>query len=123
MPFHFARKLHLFAAWPAPGTKDAEKHRLLAQAAAINDAYSIEEYVRNAKSLLRSSKEGANPYDGFSVSEPKDSVRIETSSPQSLQVCVRVCVPLCLTFPMLPRASNNAAAAPRRPFMTWSRSA
>lgn len=71
---------HLFAGWPAPGEKDAEKRRLLDQIAQVEHAYigGITAYVDRAKQLLKLAVVGANPYEGFRVAEPTDAVRLET---------------------------------------------
>jgi UDP-sugar pyrophosphorylase len=70
---------HLFAHWPAAGTEDANKHKFLAQVADIEHAYigGIKQYVARAKQLLQFALSGGNPYDGYKVSEPTDSVRLE----------------------------------------------
>lgn len=52
---------HVFAAWPPPGERDADKRRLLRQLAALDASYhgGLVAYVRNARALLRDSREGA----------------------------------------------------------------
>jgi UDP-sugar pyrophosphorylase len=58
------------ARWPEPGTDDAAKHRFLEQAAVCDAGYpgGIVQYVKNAKQLLQASKEGKNPFDGWTPS-------------------------------------------------------
>jgi hypothetical protein len=71
---------HLFANWPAPGTQDADKKRFLKQAADVESAYigGVKTYVERARKLLKLAAIGANPYEGFTVTEPKDAVRLES---------------------------------------------
>ena len=71
---------HVFADWPAPGQKDEEKKKFLQQVADIEQAYigGITTYVKRAKTLLHLAAVGANPFEGFQVSEPRDAVRLET---------------------------------------------
>lgn len=73
---------HLFAHWPLPGTDDANKHRFLQQAALLDHEYlgGAKAYIERAKTLLAAAKEGANPYEGYRVSEPKESVCLETAA-------------------------------------------
>jgi len=80
-----AGQVHVFAPWPAPGTRDADKKRLLAQVAELERVYpgGLKAYVTRAKDLLEKSRIGANPYEGFRVSEPKDAVRL--SSPEDFK--------------------------------------
>jgi hypothetical protein len=51
---------HLFSAWPAPGTSDAQKKKLVTQLVALNRSYhgGLAAYVTNARKLLQDSKEG-----------------------------------------------------------------
>lgn len=39
---------------------------------------ALQAYTETAKKLLEQSRSGFNPYEGYSVREPKDSVRMET---------------------------------------------
>lgn len=52
---------HLFERWPAPGQRDDDKARLLAQLRHLDSSYAggLVQYVRNARRLLTESKEGA----------------------------------------------------------------
>ena len=63
---------HLFEHWPAAGEGDDDKRRFLAQAAVCDAGYpgGISQYVANAKKLLKDSKEGVNPFDGWTPSVP-----------------------------------------------------
>ena len=67
---------HLFAGWPGPGEKDDDKKRFLAQALVCDAGYpgGIAAYVANAKKLLGDSKEGVNPFDGWTPSVPNGVV-------------------------------------------------
>ena len=67
---------HLFEHWPAPGEKDDDKKRFLAQARVCDAGYpgGISAYVANAKKLLGDSKEGVNPFDGWTPSVPNGVV-------------------------------------------------
>jgi UDP-sugar pyrophosphorylase len=72
-------QVHVFAKWPAVGEQNDEKKRFLKQLAQVEKDYlgGMETYVKRAKELLRLSAIGANPYEGYTVSEPEDSVRLE----------------------------------------------
>lgn len=63
---------HLFKDWPAPGTSDSDKRRMIAQAADINAKYpgGIMRYVVNGRKLLADSSAGVNPFQGFTPSVP-----------------------------------------------------
>ncbi len=52
---------HLFAQWPAPGERDEDKQRLLAQLRHLDASYAggLAKYIQNARELLKDSKEGA----------------------------------------------------------------
>lgn len=69
---------HLFEHWPAAGEADDDKRRFLAQAATCDAGYpgGISQYVANAKKLLRDSKDGVNPFDGWTPSVP-DGIVVE----------------------------------------------
>lgn len=59
---------HLMVNWPAPGTNDADKKRLLAQIALLEKQMApagLKGYVQRAQVLLEESRTGVNPYDGF----------------------------------------------------------
>ncbi|KAB2083159.1 hypothetical protein ES319_A05G246600v1 [Gossypium barbadense] len=66
------RQSHLFQHWPEPGVEDKRKKAFFAQVAKLNSCYpgGLASYVKNAKELLADSKEGKNPYDGFTPSVP-----------------------------------------------------
>lgn len=73
---------HLFAAWPDPGIRDADKRRLLAQAAALDRQYpgGLAAYVDNARKLLADAAAGANPFEGARPAVPRGVVS-EPGSP------------------------------------------
>jgi UDP-sugar pyrophosphorylase len=65
----YANQEHLFADWDAPGTRDTEKHDFLSQMARLNETYpgkgGLFEYLKRARELLADSKEGVNPFSGW----------------------------------------------------------
>eukprot|EP00727_Mastigamoeba_balamuthi_P011383 m51a1_g6868 putative udp-sugar pyrophosphorylase-like (617) ;mRNA; f:161448-163945 len=67
------RQSHLFAGWEAPGTNDAAKHAMLAQARALDASYpgGLRGYTSNARALLESSRAGKNPFEGFVPGVPR----------------------------------------------------
>ncbi|KAL4278490.1 hypothetical protein GQ457_03G032310 [Hibiscus cannabinus] len=67
---------HLFQHWPEPGVEDEQKKAFFAQVAKLNSNYpgGLASYVKNARELLADSKEGKNPYDGFTPSVPTGEV-------------------------------------------------
>jgi len=75
----------LFAGWPAPGTQDADKRRLIEQLIALDKSYhgGISAYIDNAKALLLASKEGRNPFDGYTPAVPHGE-KLEFASPEYL---------------------------------------
>lgn len=72
---------HLFEAWPPKGEKDAEKHKLLAQAADLDKTVpgGIKGYCDRARKLLEDSRSGANPYEGYLPTVPVGQ-RLETQT-------------------------------------------
>ncbi|PSC70970.1 UDP-sugar pyrophosphorylase 1 [Micractinium conductrix] len=64
---------HLFQRWPAPGTADADKQRMLAQLRHLDTSYAggLRQYIQNARRLLHESKEGVNPFEGCVPSVPE----------------------------------------------------
>ncbi|KAH1065208.1 hypothetical protein J1N35_030195 [Gossypium stocksii] len=70
------RQSHLFQHWPEPGVEDERKKAFFAQVAKLNSSYpgGLASNVKNAKELLADSKEGKNPYDGFTPSVPTGEV-------------------------------------------------
>ncbi len=62
----------LFEDWDAPGTNDAEKQAFLQTLATAHGAYpgGLPGYIRNARKLLTSAAEGANPFEGCTPVEP-----------------------------------------------------
>jgi len=105
---------HLFAAWgppqdaaaadapaaaaaaadaadaPAASPDDGKKRALLDQAARLDRDYAhgggLRGYLRNARRLLAESREGANPFDGYEPSVPKQGVRLDYASPRFLEL-------------------------------------
>eukprot|EP00198_Chlamydomonas_reinhardtii_P000981 XP_001690316.1 UDP-N-acetylglucosamine-pyrophosphorylase [Chlamydomonas reinhardtii] len=63
---------HLFEGWPEKGTDDASKRRLLTQLCVLDASYhgGLAAYVANARQLLRDSKEGVNPFEGYVPAVP-----------------------------------------------------
>lgn len=63
---------HMFASWPPPGDDDAGKQRLLQQLSQLDSSYpsGLCAYISNARQLLKNSKEGRNPFDGYTPSVP-----------------------------------------------------
>lgn len=72
---------HLFAEWPAPGTEDDDKKRLLAQVSLLEKQMApagLKGYVERGKKLLEDSRAGVNPYEGFKPTVPAGA-RLATS--------------------------------------------
>ncbi|XP_059630624.1 UDP-sugar pyrophosphorylase-like isoform X2 [Cornus florida] len=67
---------HLFEHWPEPGVDDDEKRAFFDQVAKLNASYpgGLASYIRTARELLAESKEGKNPFDGFTPSVPSGEV-------------------------------------------------
>jgi UDP-sugar pyrophosphorylase len=67
---------HLFEAWPAVGVDDEKKRALAAQLMAADAGYpgGVAKYVENARGLLAASKEGKNPFEGWTPSVPTGKV-------------------------------------------------
>ncbi|KAK6939932.1 UDPGP family [Dillenia turbinata] len=67
---------HLFQHWPEPGVDDDEKKSFFDQVARLNANYpgGLVSYIKNARELLADSKEGKNPFDGFTPSVPTGEV-------------------------------------------------
>ena len=78
---------HLFTNWPAPGTDDDDKRRFLAQAAVCDAGYpgGIAQYVANAKKLLQESKDGVNPFEGWTPAVP-DGIVVEYASKEHVEL-------------------------------------
>lgn len=66
---------HLFDGWAKPGTDDKKKHDFFQQVKQLHRGYTIEgglrAYVSRAKELLKKSKEGANPFEGYAPEIPE----------------------------------------------------
>ncbi|AQK81127.1 UDP-sugar pyrophosphorylase [Zea mays] len=69
-------QIHLFEHWPEPGVDDDNKRGFFDQVRRLNSSYpgGLVSYIQNAKKLLADSKEGKNPYDGFTPSVPSGEV-------------------------------------------------
>ena len=63
---------HLFSSWSEAGKDQLEKSAFFEQVTALNAQYpgGLSQYCSNAKKLLADSKEGANPYEGFTPKVP-----------------------------------------------------
>eukprot|EP00897_Mesotaenium_endlicherianum_P001660 jgi/Mesen1/1521/ME001323S00374 len=63
---------HLFLGWPAPGMEDDDKHRFFSQVGKLDEEYSggLAAYIQNARQLLADSREGKNPFEGYTPSVP-----------------------------------------------------
>ena len=63
---------HLVADWPAPGVDDERKRAFVEQVRQADRGYpgGVAKYVSNARELLRASKEGKNPFEGWTPSVP-----------------------------------------------------
>ncbi|XP_050226244.1 UDP-sugar pyrophosphorylase-like [Mercurialis annua] len=66
------RQDHLFEHWSEPGVDDEQKKSLFQQVAKLDSSYpgGLALYIKTAKELLADSKEGKNPFDGFTPSVP-----------------------------------------------------
>jgi UDP-sugar pyrophosphorylase len=76
---------HLFSAWPAKGTQDDGKKKLLQQVIELEKtvAGGLGGYVERAKELLLASRDGVNPYDGFVPKVPAGE-RLSSDTPENL---------------------------------------
>ncbi|XP_054788463.1 UDP-sugar pyrophosphorylase-like isoform X2 [Prosopis cineraria] len=63
---------HLFEHWAGPGVDDDLKKGFFEQVARLNSSYpgGLASYVKTARRLLADSKDGKNPFDGFTPSVP-----------------------------------------------------
>lgn len=73
---------HLFSDWCDSSADLDAKRQFLQQLIDIDTVYpgGISSYISRAKVLLQQSVIGANPYEGYSVSPPSDSVTIDDVS-------------------------------------------
>lgn len=64
---------HLFAHWPKPGLDDHKKSAFFEQVSRLNSSYpgGLESYIKNAKRLLKESRDGINPFLDFTPSVPE----------------------------------------------------
>ena len=67
---------HLVTGWPAAGTEDEGKRRLVEQLVRLDETTpgGLVDYIKRARSLLRSSKEGENALEGYRPEVPPGSV-------------------------------------------------
>ena len=63
---------HVLAHWREPGADDDAKRAFASQLRAADDGYpgGVAKYVENARALLAASKEGKNPFEGWTPSVP-----------------------------------------------------
>lgn len=64
---------HLFSQWDAPGVNDVKKRDFLMQVAKTDEGYStgLSGYQENARKLLLDSKNGVNPFEGYTPEVPE----------------------------------------------------
>ncbi|GAQ87502.1 UTP--glucose-1-phosphate uridylyltransferase [Klebsormidium nitens] len=67
---------HLFENWPPPLNADADKHRFFKQVQKLDASYpgGLRAYISNARKLLQESRDGVNPFDGWTPSVPSGEV-------------------------------------------------
>ena len=82
-----AGQSQLFAPWLLPGTKDADKRRMIAHLTSLDSSYpgGIQAYIANAKALLQASKEGKNPFEGYTPKVPPGT-KLDFASEEFLQL-------------------------------------
>ncbi|GJP47658.1 hypothetical protein CLOM_g6836 [Closterium sp. NIES-68] len=73
---------HLFSHWPEPGSNDDDKRRFFAQLARLDTSYpgGLPRYIANARQLLAESRDGVNPFEGFTPAVPSGE-RIKFGDP------------------------------------------
>lgn len=78
------RQHHLFDNWDSPGINDNLKHNFFKQVKLLHASYNLpgglSAYLKNARTLLASSRSGENPLDGY-VPEVPEGVVLEPLSP------------------------------------------
>ncbi|CAI5464578.1 unnamed protein product [Closterium sp. Yama58-4] len=74
---------HLFSHWPEPGSNDDDKRRFFEQAARLDASYpgGLPRYISNARRLLADSRDGVNPFHGFTPAVPS-GVRVRLGEPE-----------------------------------------
>ncbi|CAI5524766.1 unnamed protein product, partial [Closterium sp. Naga37s-1] len=74
---------HLFSHWPEPGSNDDDKRRFFEQAARLDASYpgGLPRYISNARRLLADSRDGVNPFHGFTPAVPS-GVRVRFGDPE-----------------------------------------
>ena len=67
---------HIVRAWPAPGVDDDAKRAFAEQLSAVDAGYpgGIGKYIANARGLLEASRDGKNPFEGWTPSVPAGKV-------------------------------------------------
>eukprot|EP00898_Chlorokybus_atmophyticus_P004496 jgi/Chlat1/5047/Chrsp33S05056 len=67
------QQAHLFEHWSPAGENDNDKHRFLEQVAKLEANYvgGVGKYISNARELLAASREGKNPFDGYTPKVPE----------------------------------------------------
>ncbi|KAK3237321.1 hypothetical protein CYMTET_52593, partial [Cymbomonas tetramitiformis] len=77
---------HLFRDWGSPSDDVGPKSKMLKQLAALDANYpgGLLKYIRNARTLLKASKEGANPLAGWTPSVPEGTA-LEYGTSEFLQ--------------------------------------
>ena len=78
---------HVLARWPAPGTDDEKKRAFVAELRVADAGYpgGVAKYVENARALLKASKEGKNPFEGWTPSVPRGQT-VEYASENHLEL-------------------------------------
>ena len=64
---------HVYGDWPEPGTNDEDKKRLAEQLADLEESYpgGLASYLSKAKTLLKESADGVNPFDEYEAIIPE----------------------------------------------------
>ena len=67
---------HLVRAWPAPGVDDDAKRAFAEQLSVADAGYpgGVAKYIANARGLLAASRDGKNPFEGWTPSVPAGKV-------------------------------------------------
>lgn len=78
---------HLFECWDEVGKCDQEKINFLGQLKNVNKSYpgGIEQYILNARKLLKDSSEGINPFQSYTPEIP-EGYKLETNSSLFLEM-------------------------------------
>eukprot|EP00004_Rigifila_ramosa_P010991 TRINITY_DN2317_c0_g1_i1.p1 TRINITY_DN2317_c0_g1~~TRINITY_DN2317_c0_g1_i1.p1 ORF type:complete len:628 (+),score=138.33 TRINITY_DN2317_c0_g1_i1:1800-3683(+) len=78
---------HLFSKWDGSAAREPDVHRFFAQVAQLHTKYpgGLPAYVANARRLLRDSRDGVNPFEGYTPQVPAGE-RLEPFTPQFLEM-------------------------------------